>query len=273
MLLTGLNPFDSSADQHLAIPAFCLLELEIVNKEIEIPLRRFKTLLVVDLEATCWGDARHPREDMETIEFGGVLVRMSDLQPIDERSWFVKPKLHPQLSDYCVNLTSITQSQVDAGVPFEELCDLIAAWLEPHRERLGWGSWGNFDKHQLKKDAARFAIQSPLDAYPHTNLKDIFSKKHGTGKPRPGMRRALELCGLTIEGAHHRGIDDARNIARMLPFILNPQLSNTVAANLVKEREGRRMAKLNKPGFAEAAESMLEVRGKLNNPPKAGEKF
>lgn len=67
-----------------------------MNNEIEIPLRRFKTLLVVDLEATCWGDALYGREDMETIEFGAVLVRMSDLQPIDERSWFVRPKLHPR---------------------------------------------------------------------------------------------------------------------------------------------------------------------------------
>lgn len=199
-----------------------------MSKEIEIPLRRFKTLLVVDLEATCWGDALHPREDMETIEFGGVLVRMADLQPIDERSWFVKPKLYPLLSDYCTKLTSITQSQVDAGLPFEEASAQITAWLEPHCQRLGWGSWGNYDRHQLQKDARRLGIASPLEPYPHTNLKNAFAKRHQLGKPRPGMQRALELCGLEIEGAHHRGIDDARNIARMLPWILDPKLQGTI---------------------------------------------
>lgn len=208
-----------------------------MNNEIEIPLRQFKTLLVVDLEATCWGDALHPREDMETIEFGAVLMRMSDLQPIDERSWFVKPKVHPQLSDYCTNLTSITQSQVDAGLPFEEVCGLIAAWLEPHRERLGWGSWGNYDRHQLQKDARRLGMESPLASIPHTNLKDVFSKRHGTGKPRPGMQRALALCGLSLDGAHHRGIDDARNIARMLPFMLDNKLRPIVQKNLEAERD------------------------------------
>lgn len=96
-----------------------------MNQQIEIPLRRFKMLLVVDLEATCWDDAQHGREDMEMIEFGAVLVRMSDLQPIDERSWFIKPKLHPVLSEFCTELTSITQAQVDAGLPFEEVCELL----------------------------------------------------------------------------------------------------------------------------------------------------
>ncbi len=194
-----------------------------MNSNADIPLRRFKTLLVVDLEATCWADGRGPREDMETIEFGAVLVRMSDLQPIDGRSWFVKPKLHPVLSEFCTQLTSITQDQVDNAQPFERVCELIAEWLELHRERLGWGSWGNYDMHQLRRDALRIGIDSPLASYPHVNLKDAFTRRHHISRTkRPGMRKALEMCGLSIEGAHHRGIDDARNISRMLPWIVDP---------------------------------------------------
>jgi inhibitor of KinA sporulation pathway (predicted exonuclease) len=55
-----------------------------MNNPAEIPLRRFQTLLIVDLEATCWAEGG-PREDMETIEFGAVLGRMSDLRPVEER--------------------------------------------------------------------------------------------------------------------------------------------------------------------------------------------
>ena len=207
-----------------------------MNNEIDIPLRRFKTLLVVDLEATCWGDARYSREDMEAIEFGAVLVRMSDLQPIDERSWFIKPKLHPMLSGYCTNLTSITQSQVDAAPPYEEVSSAIVAWLEPHRDRLGWGSWGNYDKHQLQKDARRLGMESPLDPYRHTNLKDAFARRHQLGRS-PGMQRALDLCGLKIEGTHHRGIDDACNIARMLPWLLDPKLKIKVRRGIAGEKK------------------------------------
>lgn len=211
-----------------------------MTSAIEIPLRRFKTLLVVDLEATCWAEGRGPREDMETIEFGAVLVRMSDLKPIDERSWFIKPKLHPVLSEFCTQLTSITQEQVDSAQPFEKVCELIAEWLEPHRERLGWGSWGNYDKHQLQKDAARLKMQSPLEPYHHRNLKVAFSKQHDLGKWRPGMRAALELCGLAVDGTHHRGIDDARNITRMLPYILDRKHAEVVKMNLMKRGSQKR---------------------------------
>ncbi|GHT86553.1 hypothetical protein AGMMS49960_14700 [Betaproteobacteria bacterium] len=34
-----------------------------------------------------------------------------------------------------------------------------------------------------------------------------------------GMVKALELAGLPLTGDHHRGIDDARNIAMLLPFV------------------------------------------------------
>lgn len=213
-----------------------------MDNNLDIPLRRFKTLLVVDLEATCWAEGRGPREDMETIEFGAVLVRMPDLQSIDERAWFIRPKLHPVLSEFCTQLTSITQDQVDAGLPFEKVCELIGEWLEPHRERLGWGSWGNYDRHQLQKDAARLGMQSPLEPYHHRNLKVAFSKQHDLGKWRPGMRAALDLCGLSVEGTHHRGIDDARNIARMLPYILEPKHKETVAINRVKKETNKRRA-------------------------------
>jgi inhibitor of KinA sporulation pathway (predicted exonuclease) len=54
------------------------------------------------------------------------------------------------------------------------------------------------------------------------------------------MRAALELCSLTVEGTHHRGIDDARNIARMLPFILDPKLKKIVALNRAKHEGDRK---------------------------------
>ena len=227
--------------------------------ETEIPLRRFKTLLVVDLEATC-DQPQLFRDEMETIEFGAVLLRMSDYTVIDKRSWFVRPQVHPALTDYCTRLTSITQSQVDSAMTFDQVSEEVLAWIAPHRERLGWGSWGNFDRHQLEKDARRLSIESPLAGIRHTNLKDVFSKKHQTGKPRPGMQRALSLCSLEIGGTHHRGIDDARNIARIVPFILESTLRPRVQANLVKERELRRAGVLHRPDLRIEPMSLEEQR-------------
>ena len=52
---------------------------------------------------------------------------------------------------------------------------------------------------------------------PHLNLKAEFPKRAG-GKERVGVSHALIQVGLEFRGTAHRGIDDARNIARLLPY-------------------------------------------------------
>ena len=49
-----------------------------------------------------------------------------------------------------------------------------------------------------------------------------FSAAQGRRK-RYGMSKALNLCGLGLEGAHHRALDDAKNIPRLLPWIVGGQ--------------------------------------------------
>jgi inhibitor of KinA sporulation pathway (predicted exonuclease) len=34
------------------------------------------------------------------------------------------------------------------------------------------------------------------------------------------MAEALKMAGITLEGTHHRGIDDTRNIVKLMPYIL-----------------------------------------------------
>ena len=47
----------------------------------------------------------------------------------------------------------------------------------------------------------------------------LFSQQLGE-EQRHGMAGALRRVGLPLVGTHHRGIDDARNIARLLPWVL-----------------------------------------------------
>ena len=50
------------------------------------------------------------------------------------------------------------------------------------------------------------------------NIKELFSKAHGT-KKRYSLGKALTKQSLEFEGIPHRGIDDAKNISRLLPFV------------------------------------------------------
>lgn len=180
-------------------------------------LNQFDYYLVLDLEATCCNQETIKRHEMEIIEIGAVMVEAKDLTPIDEFQTFIKPVRVPILTEFCRSLTTITQSQVDRAPGYVDAIALLKKWLSNYPNGV-FGSWGDFDNTQFKKDSKYHQVPFPI-AYPHINLKKQFSKTQGLSK-RYGMSEALELAGIKLEGIHHRGIDDARNIAKLLPFIL-----------------------------------------------------
>ena len=73
--------------------------------------------LVVDLEATCCNRNSFPRTEMEIIEIGAVMTD-SQFEVIDEFQSFIKPVRHPELTDFCKELTTISQQEVDSALGF-----------------------------------------------------------------------------------------------------------------------------------------------------------
>ncbi len=60
-------------------------------------------------------------------------------------------------------------------------------------------------------------------AYPfgptHLNVKNLLALQRALPE-EVGMDAALRMVGLPLEGTHHRGVDDARNIAGLLAHLL-----------------------------------------------------
>ena len=170
--------------------------------------------LVVDLEATCDDLGAVPRDESEIIEIGAVLVDGATLQPLDEFQTVVRPQVHPRLTEFCTRLTTITQDDVARAPTFR----LVAPRLAAFGKDALFCSWGGYDKNQLERDARRCGIRSPLGPR-HLNLKEAFAKM-ASDRSLTGNQSALRRVGLAPTGTHHRGIDDARNIARLLPYAL-----------------------------------------------------
>jgi inhibitor of KinA sporulation pathway (predicted exonuclease) len=179
--------------------------------------------LVLDLEATCCDQETIKRHEMEIIEIGAVMVESQGLNITDEFQTFIKPIRYPILTKLCKSLTSITQEQVDQAPGYVEASVLLKQWLSNYPNAV-FGSWGDYDRNQFKQDSKFHNVPFPI-AYPHVNLKQLFSEAQGLPK-RYGMAEALQLARIALEGTHHRGIDDARNIAKLLPFILGRQQLN-----------------------------------------------
>ncbi|HEU0030130.1 MAG TPA: 3'-5' exonuclease [Kofleriaceae bacterium] len=175
-------------------------------------MKQADTYVVVDLEATCDDRGTIPREETEIIEIGAVLVDGRALTTIAELMLFVRPTLHP-ITAFCTQLTTITPAMVEHAPTFPAAARRLAAF----GEGALFCSWGNYDRNQLAAEAARHGIAPPLGP-DHWNLKNAFAKL--LGNERLGNREAFARVGLAPTGTHHRGIDDARNIARLLPYCL-----------------------------------------------------
>ncbi|MEO1819930.1 3'-5' exonuclease [Pseudomonas sp.] len=179
-------------------------------------------ILVVDLEATCW-DASAPEgvtqsiHTMEIIEIGCVLTnRLGTV--LDTRSFIVRPERQPILSEFCIALTQITQAVVDNAPPLKDVIDQMNAWLEGAETIALWCSWGNYDLNQLTAQCALDNADSQLLSLPHLNLKKLWRRTTRQRK-KTSLAQALAYHDLEFDGHPHRGVDDARNIARLMPFL------------------------------------------------------
>lgn len=167
--------------------------------------------IVLDLEATCW-EKKPKGMQNEIIEIGALAINEQG-EILGEFAEFIRPRLHPELSPFCTQLTSITQAEVDAAQSFPQVIQAFWDWINIEEETYWLGSWGYYDRKQFEKDC----ILHELDTQwlePHLSIKHQYQKIKALRKP-VGMARALQLEGLDLVGTHHRGIDDARNISKI----------------------------------------------------------
>lgn len=170
--------------------------------------------IIVDLEATCWKTGTYLQK-MEVIEIGAVRLD-ENLVEAGEFAAFVKPTREPVLSDFCRQLTGITQEQVDGAEQFPAVFEKFCAWIGEGEFRLC--SWGAYDFNQFELECRRYAIPFPFVVDRHINIKRLFASQRNL-KPC-SMKQALNLLQIPLEGRHHRGIDDAKNIAKIARTVL-----------------------------------------------------
>lgn len=177
------------------------------------------TIVVLDFEATCQTDGAP--DPQEVIEFPSVLVSLRERAVLDSFSSFVRPVHHPRLSDFCRQLTSIRQEDVDGAPTFPEVLAAHRAWLAGHG--LGdddfafvtCGDWDLVSMMPRQCAAAGISVVGLPRMYRRwINIKRVFVETVRKARSY-GMTSMLRSLHLTLEGTHHRGIDDCHNIARI----------------------------------------------------------
>ena len=171
----------------------------------KIGVFEMKPLIILDLEATC---SENKDIEAEIIEIGAV--KIIDGKIVDSFDAFVKPVINPTLTDFCKTLTTITQEDVDSAKSFPDVFRDFMDWIGT--THFDYMSWGFYDKKQFIHHCKYHNLPYAWTEN-HDNIKLMFANK--TGHKPCGMDKALRILNLPLDGTHHRGIDDAKNIAKI----------------------------------------------------------
>ncbi|PIA53820.1 hypothetical protein AQUCO_00900422v1 [Aquilegia coerulea] len=187
----------------------------------ELQFQEFQYFVVIDFEATC--DKENNPQPQEIIEFPSVLVNSMTGQLEASFQTYVRPAYHQHLTDFCKELTGIQQIQVDRGVPLSEALLMHDKWLEEKgikHTNFAVVTWSNWDCRVMLESECRFKkIRKPYYFNRWINLRVPFNEVFGG--VRCNLKEAVQLAGLAWEGRAHCGLDDARNTARLLSYLMH----------------------------------------------------
>lgn len=186
-------------------------------------LLSYDRLIVLDFEATCIKDS--VIRPQEIIEFPLVVIDVIKGEIIENQciQIYIKPIHCPKLSEFCINLTGITQDDVDNAVEFPIAMKLILAFLQEHNfiNQTNWTfiTCGNWDLEKMLPQQATLSKIKPHSCFKKwINVQDEFFKI--TKQKGKGMLDMLNKLNIDLIGRHHSGIDDCRNIARIVIRLL-----------------------------------------------------
>lgn len=178
--------------------------------------QKLDKILVVDIEATCWNGPNPPGMHNDIIEIGVCLLDVQTGEIIDIKGIIVKPE-RSNVSPFCTELTTITQEMVDSeGISFKDACNLLRK--EYLSQSRAWASFGAYDQRQFVRQCGDMGVPYPFGPS-HINVKTLFALKHRLAHEQ-GMAGALAMLDIPLEGTHHRGVDDAKNIAKIMYKLL-----------------------------------------------------
>ncbi|XP_054843293.1 3'-5' exoribonuclease 1 isoform X2 [Eublepharis macularius] len=176
-------------------------------------------ICIIDFEATC-EESNQPEYTHEIIEFPIVLLNTRNLEIEDTFQRYVKPEINPQLSDFCVNLTGISQDLVDKADEFPLVLQQAIDWMK--QKELGSrysysiltdGSWdmSKFLNIQCRVSRLRY----PPFAKKWINIRKSYGNFYKVPRSQTKLSVMLEKLGMGYDGRPHSGLDDSKNIARI----------------------------------------------------------
>lgn len=175
---------------------------------------------VIDFECTCWQAGDEEKKAHEIIEFPAVFMNSKTLEIEFEFHEYVRPTENPILTPFCVELTGISQATVDAADDLEAVLSTFDDFLKENKiDSFTACTDGPWDFSQfLAPEVTRKSLAVPKWARKWIDIRRRFQYTFQLTK-WIGVSDMLVLLNMEFEGREHSGIDDARNIARIVKAV------------------------------------------------------
>lgn len=177
-----------------------------------------ESFVLFDTEYTAWGGSREndwkiPGQHKEVIQIGALRVD-PNLTEVAFFNAYIKPVKNPQLSDYIIDLTHITQEKIDTeGESFERALKKFSDFCID----LPLYAWGG-DTEVLKENCELVGIPFPLQHNQSTKLHPLLTPV----LDERGIDISKYTSGTLIEafgkkgGRAHDAVNDMRNLLEVL---------------------------------------------------------
>jgi sporulation inhibitor KapD len=109
------------------------------------------------------------------------------------------------LTERCKQFLEIRQEDVDRGIPFSQLIDVLRTFYLP--ESAAIVTWGNMDMLILRRSCERWGLSFPFQGK-ELDLSIEYMKFYGERK-QTGLMKSLQQYGDIPKRQHHRALDDA----------------------------------------------------------------
>ncbi|KAI3702823.1 hypothetical protein L6452_28575 [Arctium lappa] len=179
--------------------------------------------LVLDLEGK-----------VEILEFPVLMIDARTMDVVAFFHRFVRPS---EMSEERVNQyiegkygkLGVDRVWHDTAIPFKEVIVQFEEWMAKHSlfneelsgplNRAAFVTCGNWDiKTKIPQQCQVSKMKLPLYFMEWINLKDIYLNFYK--RRAAGMRTMMNELKIPMLGSHHLGIDDTKNIARVLQHML-----------------------------------------------------
>lgn len=167
-------------------------------------------IIIFDTEYTAWPGSNErdwdgPNEYREIVQIGAILIDTKKFIELDSFDLLIKPVKNPMLSDYFINLTGITQKDIDQkGIYYKEAFLKFLSWCKEY-DIYSYGG----DERILKENCVFADIPFPFENSRFADLTDVY-KKYIPNADKYQSGAVMSMFGKKPASRAHNALNDVR---------------------------------------------------------------